>query len=200
MTKNIILMADSQEINRRTLTHILQNEYELLEADSVDQTLERMYKYGQQIAAVILDLADCERLDGYEVLMRWRKDAQISKIPIIVSSDADDRESESESLRMGVWEMIQRPYDPAVIRFRVKNVIERKELRKFKQMHQIHEYDELTGIYNKNRFMEWMKQTVCCSILQTSLHVLRMNLSILLMADTGQMYSVFACRLKINSR
>ena len=76
MTKNIILMADSQEINRRTLTHILQNEYELLEADSVDQTLERMYKYGQQIAAVILDLADCERLDGYEVLMRWRKDAQ----------------------------------------------------------------------------------------------------------------------------
>ena len=120
MTKNIILMADSQEINRRTLTHILQNEYELLETDSVDQTLELMYKYGQQIAAVILDLDDCERLDGYEVLRRWQEDARIDSIPIIGSVDADNRESELESLRMGIWELIQRPYDPAVIRFRVK--------------------------------------------------------------------------------
>ncbi len=158
MTKNIILMADSQEINRRTLTHILQNEYELLETDSVDQTLELMYKYGQQIAAVILDLDDCERLDGYEVLRRWQEDARIDSIPIIGSVDADNRESELESLRMGIWEHIQRPYDPAVIRFRVKNVIERKELRRFKQMHQVREYDELTGIYNKQMFLRRTKE------------------------------------------
>lgn len=153
MAKNIVLLADQQEKHRQALKDILCNGYELLEADSVQKTIELMRHYGEQLAAVILDLTVTTDMDGYEVLKQWKEDRKIREIPIIVAADQEDACSEVESLRLGAWDFIHRPYDEAVIHFRVKNVIEHSELRILKQIQYMREHDELTGIYNKQMFL-----------------------------------------------
>ncbi len=158
MTKNIVLIVDSQEINRRTLTQILKNEYELHEADCREKMMELLERYRDQTAAVILDLSVSGQMDGYGILKLWQEDAQISRIPVIAAADADDMQGEAESLKMGSWDFVRRPYDASVVRFRVKNVIEQKQLRAYSRLKYAGEYDELTGIYNKRMFLHRTKE------------------------------------------
>lgn len=154
MVKNIVLIADDQETNRQILKDILYSEYDLLEADSKEKTLELMHRYSRRLAAVILNMTASAQLDGYEILRQWHEDEKINGIPVIAAADLGDVQSEARSLQMGVWDFVQRPYDPQLIRFRIKNVIERNELRTLKQTQDIREYDELTGIYNKRMFLQ----------------------------------------------
>lgn len=154
MVKNIVLIADDQETNRQILKDILYSEYDLLEADSKEKTLELMHRYSRRLAAVILNMTAFAQLDGYEILRQWHEDEKINGIPVIAAADLGDVQSEARSLQMGVWDFVQRPYDPQLIRFRIKNVIERNELRTLKQTQDIREYDELTGIYNKRMFLQ----------------------------------------------
>ncbi len=156
MINNIVLIADHQEINRRTLIHILCNDYDLLEADNGEKALQLMRQYRQQLAAVILDLSVSGQSDGQKIVREWKEDKSIGTIPVIAAVEAGDEQG--GILQTGVWEIVQRPYVPDVVRFRVKNVIERSELRKLKQVKNICEYDELTGIYNKRMFLYKTKE------------------------------------------
>lgn len=135
MINNIVLIADHQEINRRTLIHILCNDYDLLEADNGEKALQLMRQYRQQLAAVILDLSVSGQSDGQKIVREWKEDKSIGTIPVIAAVEAGDEQG--GILQTGVWEIVQRPYVPDVVRFRVKNVIERSELRKLKQVKNI---------------------------------------------------------------
>ena len=77
MIKNIVLIADHQEINRRTLIHILCNDYDLLEADNEEKALQLMRQYRQQLAAVILDLSVSGQSDGHKIAREWKEDKSI---------------------------------------------------------------------------------------------------------------------------
>lgn len=151
MIKNIVLIVDHQEINRRAFTQILCNDYDLLEADSGETALRLMRQYARQLSAVILNLTVSGPPDGRQIVKEWQEDHNISMIPVIAA--VEGRDGQSGILQTGVWDLVERPYHPDVVRFRVKNVIERSELRKLKQIKNIREYDELTGIYNKRMFL-----------------------------------------------
>ena len=45
-----------------------------------------------------------------------------------------------------------KPYDPTIVRFRVKNVIERSQMRMDDELKYRAEHDVLTGILNKSKF------------------------------------------------
>ena len=47
---------------------------------------------------------------------------------------------------------MRKPYDPMIVRFRVKNVIERSQMRVDDELKYRAEYDVLTGILNKSKF------------------------------------------------
>lgn len=154
MANSMVLIADSQEASRRVLKNTLGSEYSLLEAATGEEALGLMRQYGQQLAAVVLDLALTDKMDGYGILKQWHEDAQIRDIPAIAVSGCEDARSGAESLEAGAWDFIQRPYEPQMLCFRVRSVIERSELRTLKHIQYIREYDELTGIYNQSMFLQ----------------------------------------------
>lgn len=151
--KNTILLICDQETELQMLKDMLKDEYKLVTADSAHKALDLMQQYVRQLAAVFLDLSAADVLNGYDVLKSWHENPEINSIPMITASHREDTKSESDSLQMGVWDFIYLPCDPALVRLRVKNVIDRRELQKLRQVQCRQGHDELTGIYNQNKFL-----------------------------------------------
>ncbi len=158
MAKNMILIADQQEENRKALAKILYGRYELLDACHTQKTLELMHQYKERLAAVILDLAGGSGLDGFAVLKQWHRDKEIHEIPVVSAAEQENMQGEADSMGLGAWDHLRRPYLEPVVRLRLENVIERCGLRILKQKKYKQEYDDLTGIYNKQTFLKKTKE------------------------------------------
>ena len=158
MAKNIILIADQREENREALKKILYGRYELLEACRTQEVLELLHQYKERLAAVIIDLAGGHSLDGYAVLKQWHQDETLCEIPVVSTAEQENMQKEADSMELGAWDHLRRPYMDTVVRLRVEHVIEHCALRILKRKKYKQEYDDLTGIYNKRTFLKKTKE------------------------------------------
>lgn len=62
-----IMIVDDSEFNRAILSEILQEDYEIVEAESGREALHKLGEYGLGISLVLLDIIMPE-MDGFEVL------------------------------------------------------------------------------------------------------------------------------------
>lgn len=161
MVKSTILIADDQKENREVLKSILSSEFAVLEAGNKKNALELMHWYERQLAAVILNLTQSSGIDGAAILKKWQEDHVISRIPVITVSEPDNVQKEAEGFEAGAWDVIRKPFEPEVVRSRVRNVIERSDLQTLEHVQHIRKYDELTGIYNKNMFLRSTEEMLC---------------------------------------
>lgn len=143
---NSILLVDDSRLNRMTLSEILQEGHQIIEAENGRIALDILAERREEIAVVILDLV-MPVLDGFGVLEEIARHPEYKYIPIIVATTDDDVENEKRCLELGVWDFIPKTFRPEIIRFRVMNVIKKSKLR-------LLEYDTLTGIYNQQRFYQ----------------------------------------------
>lgn len=150
MKTRTILIVDDQKINRSILSRLLEKEYNILEAENGQKALEILTREKAEISAVLLDIV-MPVLDGYGVLSAMRDDPELSKIPVIVSSQKDGDEDEVKALSLGANDFIAKPYKVDIIRHRLKNTI---RLRETAAIANKAEKDELTGLLNKNFFKE----------------------------------------------
>lgn len=155
--ENTVLVVEDNEINRALLTAILEDSYHVLEADNGRRALEILQEPKNKVSAVITDLIMPE-MDGYQFLEVYRSSPEFSNIPVIVSTSQSDSESEVKCLEYGAWDFIKKPYDAQIIRFRVKNVIERSELYLLRKLRYQEQFDTLTGIYIKNMFISQVEK------------------------------------------
>ena len=56
MEEHIILIADDVEVNRKMLSFIFEEQYEILEAADGVETIELIEKYGEALSLIFLDL------------------------------------------------------------------------------------------------------------------------------------------------
>lgn len=154
--KNIVLIVDDNEVDREILKEILWEEYELLQASNGSEALE-ILKEQDRISAIILDLL-MPVMDGYEFLEQYGQLEELKNIPVIVSTVIEDKEQEVKCLELGAWDMVRKPYQPEIIRFRLRNAIERSELHVLQEMRYREQYDSLTGLYKKEKFVREMKR------------------------------------------
>jgi len=150
MIKRTILIVDDQEINRRILKKLLESEYVILEAADGREALGLMRQNAEVISAIMLDIV-MPVMSGYEVLEAMMSDAVLSKIPVIVSSQKDGDEAEIKALSLGAQDFIAKPYKSEIIKRRLSNTI---KLRETASLINKVERDELTGLYNKQFFIE----------------------------------------------
>ncbi len=143
-----ILIVDDQVVNRKILTKLLDDQYQILEADNGRAALTILTKKSTVISAVLLDLIMPE-MDGYAVLHAISQDAALSAIPVIVASQADKRETEERALLLGARDFISKPYNPVVLRKRLANLIELYESNVCLLQS---ERDALTGLYTNDAF------------------------------------------------
>ena len=148
-----VLVVDDQEINRDALEAILEEDYEILTAENGQEALDVMRKHTADLSLVLLDLM-MPVMSGQEVLEVVRKDDVLKEIPIIVLTA--EKSAELEALQLGAADFITKPFDmPEVILTRVNRIIELNERRK---LISAAETDEISGVYNRNFFYEYVNR------------------------------------------
>lgn len=120
--KSRILIVDDSEFNRAILSEILQEDYEIIEADSGEAALEKLDEYGMRISLVLLDII-MPGMDGFEVLKYMADEHWLSDVPVIMISSEDSDNYIRRAYEMGVSDYINRPFDANVVYQRVSNTI-----------------------------------------------------------------------------
>lgn len=148
--KRTILIVEDQEIDRTILIEFLHNDYELLIACNGREALNVLEEQGTVISAVLLDIV-MPVMDGYEVLRVMHDNEQLARVPVLVTSQMEDNESELKALRLGASDFISKPYHEKILKHRLSNVIEMNEaIKKIDTLQR----DEITGLYTKVAFAE----------------------------------------------
>ena len=150
-TLKTVLVVDDNEINRRILSKALSEDYRIITADNGRIALHLLESCGTSVCAVMLDLV-MPVMDGYAFLSEISRCEQYKNLPVIVSTDNDDQNNELHALELGAWDFVSKPYNREIIRFRLKNAIERSQLTALRQLKYLAEFDALTGLYNKTQF------------------------------------------------
>ena len=117
-----ILIVDDSEMNREILSEILNEEYDILEADSGETCIDMLRKYETGISLVLLDIV-MPGMDGFGVLNYMNRHHYLEDIPVIMISSEDSTETVRRAYEMGVSDYINRPFDAGVVHRRVYNTI-----------------------------------------------------------------------------
>ena len=153
MRKQILVVEDN-ELNRAILCEILSGEYQVLEAGNGQEALDVLRQHKDSIALILLDVM-MPVMDGYTFLDRVRDDAELSLIPVIVTTQSDGEEDEVSALAHGATDFVPKPYRPQVILHRVASLI---KLRETAAMVNQFQYDRLTGLYSKEFFYQKVRE------------------------------------------
>lgn len=117
-----ILIVDDSEFNRAILKEILEETYEIIEADGGNEALHKIDEYGMKISLVLLDIIMPEK-DGFDVLKYMEEERLISDIPVIIISSEDSANYIRRAYEMGVSDYINRPFDANIVYQRVSNTV-----------------------------------------------------------------------------
>lgn len=117
-----ILIVDDSEFNRAILKEILEETYEIIEADGGNEALHKIDEYGMKISLVLLDIIMREK-DSFEVLKYMEEERLISDIPVIIISSEDSANYIRRAYEMGVSDYINRPFDANIVYQRVSNTV-----------------------------------------------------------------------------
>ena len=117
-----ILIVDDSEFNRAILKEILEETYEIIEADGGKEALHKIDEYGMEISLVLLDIIMPDK-DGFDVLKYMKEERLISDIPVIIISSEDSANYIRRAYEMGVSDYINRPFDANIVYQRVSNTV-----------------------------------------------------------------------------
>ena len=117
-----ILIVDNSEFNRAILKEILEETYEIIEADGGNEALHKIDEYGMKISLVLLDIIMPDK-DGFDVLKYMKEERLISDIPVIIISSEDSANYIRRAYEMGVSDYINRPFDANIVYQRVSNTV-----------------------------------------------------------------------------
>ncbi len=121
-----ILIVDDNTINRMLLRHIVEQDYFVDEATNGREALKLISESKKAYSAVLLDIV-MPVMDGFAFLRRLRQDPSASSLPVVVVTEANDRDTELRALTLGANDFMKKPYEPLIIRRRLENIIRLKE-------------------------------------------------------------------------
>ena len=127
---SVLLAADSL-LNLHTLSEILGSEYNIFTANNGFTAVEIAQEKLPDI--IILDIV-MPGMDGYAVITALKSNEKTQEIPIIIITGLIGAEEEEKGLTLGAVDYIAKPFNPAIIRLRVRNQI--KILHQIKMMKQ----------------------------------------------------------------
>ena len=120
--KQKILIVDDSELNRAILADILDDEYEIIEAENGLQGVGLLQQRETDISLVLLDIVMPE-MDGFGVLGVMAENHWIEDIPVIMISAESGSSHIERAYELGVTDFISRPFDALIVHRRVVNTI-----------------------------------------------------------------------------
>ena len=124
-----VLIVDDEPANISLLNEVLKTDYRIMVAKDGKRAL-LVAQSNPPPDLILLDIVMPE-LDGYEVLKRLKADEDTKNIPIIFVTSKDKDEDETKGLEMGAVDYIHKPFNPAVVKARVRAHLELKQNRDF---------------------------------------------------------------------
>lgn len=151
MQENLVmLIVDDAEVNRASFQAMFMDEYKILTAKDGHEAMRLLHQ--KKIDVVILDIFMPD-LSGAQVLERMRADYALCDIPVIVKT-AIDENMELEMLEKGADDFIFSPCEPAIIKNRVRNIVQKYVLRRTILQKQIKEEQHVSRV--RERFVTRM--------------------------------------------
>lgn len=141
--KIVMLVVDDVEVNRASLRAMFGQEYEILEAEDGQRAIDILR--ARRVDIVILDV-NMPVLDGAGVLGQMKADSALRNIPVIAKTSIDEN-MEVKMLEKGADDFIFSPCEPAIIKNRVKNIVQKYVFRQTMLQKKIEEEQH----YNKVR-------------------------------------------------
>ncbi len=123
---NSILIVDDTEANIDVLVESLGDDYEVRVAMSGQSALDQVAQEAPDI--ILLDIMMPE-MDGYEVCQRLKEEEKTRAIPIIFLTAMTEYRNEKRGLDLGAVDYITKPFNPDIVKARVRNHLELKRYR-----------------------------------------------------------------------
>jgi len=121
--KKILVVDDTPE-NIYVLTGILKDEFDVSVASSGIKAL-KIVSIVPDIDLILLDIMMPD-MDGYEVCSHLKADAKTAAIPVIFVTALASEQNEAKGLELGAVDYVTKPFNPALVKARVKNHLELK--------------------------------------------------------------------------
>ena len=144
-----LLLVDDQPVNIQALYQVFAADHQVLAATDGQKALEIALR--QQPDLVLLDVI-MPGMDGFEVCRRLKADPNTRDIPVIFLTASANPESEEQGLDAGAVDFIAKPFNPKIVKARVKTHITLKRQNDLLR-HWVF-IDGLTGISNRRHFDE----------------------------------------------
>jgi diguanylate cyclase (GGDEF)-like protein len=157
----LILVADDDKLTRLMLHQVLEKEgYSVVEASQGDECLE-VYKHTQP-SLIILD-AMMPVMDGFDCCTTLQSFPGSEHIPVLMITALEDQASVDRAFEVGASDYITKPINLAVLRQRVRILIEKSRLyRELEQANQqllhLAMSDTLTQLSNRRSFDEYLSR------------------------------------------
>lgn len=120
--KDTILVVDDKEVNRFMICEIFRKDYKFLEAEDGIEAIELLKENTDSIAIVLLDII-MPKMDGFGVLDYMKNNNLLDDIPVVMITSDSSVETEKKIEKYDVAEVVRKPFIPAIIDRRVKNIL-----------------------------------------------------------------------------
>ena len=149
-----ILIVEDNELNRTILREILSEHYQVLEAENGQEALDVLNQHKGDVVLILLDMI-MPVMDGYAFLDRLKNDAELSLIPVIVTTQGSSEADEVNALAHGATDFVPKPYRPQIILHRIANLIKLRETAAIVNQFQ---FDRLTGLFSREFFYRKVRE------------------------------------------
>jgi diguanylate cyclase (GGDEF)-like protein len=144
-----LLIVDDQALNIQALHRVFAADCQVFMATSGAQALQLC---SQQLPDLVLLDVQMPDMDGFEVCLRLKADAQLREIPVVFVTAHQDGDTETRGLDCGAVDFISKPFNPAVVRARVRTQLSLKLQSDL--LREVAFIDGLTGLHNRRFFDE----------------------------------------------
>ncbi len=122
MEKQKILIVDDSEMNRYLLMDILEDQYDIVEAENGAEAITILSQQRAEFSLLLLDIMMPE-MDGFEVLNYINKYHWNGSFAVMMISSDDSPANIKLAYDLGAFDYISRPFDPTVVQRRISNTM-----------------------------------------------------------------------------
>lgn len=181
-TKPRILMVDDSKVMRKAFGKILQDEYDMLEAEDGEQGWS-ILSSDDSIQLVISDI-EMPGLDGFGLLERIRgfEDERLQNIPVIFITGAEDDETKQAALDAGATDFVIKPVDKVQLLARTRAQVKMDQASRdlaeaATSLQEQATLDPQTGLTSRKYFMQRCDQDISAAMRhQEPMVLMRVNL------------------------
>jgi len=122
-----LLIVDHQQVSRDILSRNLQREGYTVEIE--EDGACGIARLGEGIFDLVLWEVHLPTLNGPDLLARLKKDPALQHIPVVLLSEQHDTETVIRCIETGADDYLTKPFNPALLKARIRACLERKLLR-----------------------------------------------------------------------